>query len=45
MNVALEPTAKVAWLAEVIAGADFTVRVKDWVASEPIPFEARMVNV
>ncbi len=40
MNVPADPSVKVVWLAEVMAGAASTVRVKVWVAGEPTPLVA-----
>ena len=44
MKVPAEPSRNVVWLAEVMAGAACTVRVKDWVASDPTPLEASMLS-
>ena len=44
VNVPAEPLVKVVADADVIAGADFTVRVNDCVAFVPTPLAAVMVN-
>ena len=43
MKVPEDPTVKVVELAEVMAGAVSTVRVKDWVALGDTPLAAVMV--
>ena len=42
VKVPAVPTAKVVELPEVMAGAWFTVRVKDWVALGRVPLDAVM---
>ena len=45
VNAAADPTVKVAAVPLVTAGAWVTVRVKNWVASDPAPLPAVIVNV